>query len=257
MQRFLNKVVVITGGGKGIGKACAERFSREGAKVAVLDINLADAQATSTSISELNCLAIFCNVADHACIHDSIQQVINHWGRVDVLVANAGVYRGAPLTDDHLSDWQFVIDVDLTGTYLSCHAVAPVMMAQNSGSIVVMSSIAGKTSWSGTAAYSAAKTGVIGLVRSVAQELGSYNVNCNAVCLGHADTEMLHAVDARVCAENGWEPGTYLKELIESNPMKRLGTIEETAALVAFLASDEARYINGQAIEIDGGRIMS
>jgi 3-oxoacyl-[acyl-carrier protein] reductase len=274
MERFVNKVVVITGGGKGIGRACAERFAREGAQVAVLDINLEDAQATSTMIDretsidllaregersggKSDSMAVYCNVADHECVHDSIQQVFDRWGRVDVLVANAGVYRGAPLAEDHFMDWQLVLDIDLTGTYLSCHAVAPVMMAQKSGSIVVMSSMAGKTSWSGTAAYSAAKTGGIGLVRSVAQELGPYNVNCNAVCLGHADTEMMRAVDARVCAENGWAPGNYLRQLADSNPMKRLGTVDETAALVAFLASEEARYINGQAIEIDGGRIMS
>ena len=121
----------------------------------------------------------------------------------------------------------------------------------------MMSSMAAKTSWPQSAAYSAAKTGEIGLVRSIAMELGPYNINCNAVCLGHADTEMMRAVDARICSENGWEPGTYLKELAETNPMKRLGTLEEIAALVAFLASDEARYINGQAIELDGGRIMS
>ena len=257
MNRFKDRVVVITGGGKGIGKACAERFAQEGANVAILDINLPDAQGTQEAIGSQNCMAVFCNVADHASVHDSVRQVLDRWGRIDVLVANAGIYRGFPLAEDHLKDWQLVIDVDLTGTYLSCHAVAPAMMAQKSGSIVVMSSIAGKTSWPDSAAYSAAKTGSIGLVRSIAQELGPYNVNCNAVCLGHADTEMLRAVDERICRENGWAPGTYLLELIESNPMKRLGTIEETAALIAFLASDEARYINGQAIEIDGGRIMS
>lgn len=257
MERFSEKVVVITGGGKGIGRACAERFVSEGARVAVLDISLADAQSACAVMGESNSMAVYCNVADHESVHAAIQQVLARWGRVDILVANAGIYRGGPLADDLQKDWQLVIDVDLTGTYLSCHAVASTMMAQRSGSIVVMSSTAGKTSWPGTAAYSAAKTGAIGLARSVAQELGPFNVNCNAVCLGHADTEMLRAVDARVCAENGWAPGAYLKELAESNPMKRLGTIEETAALVAFLASDEARYINGQAIEIDGGRIMS
>jgi NAD(P)-dependent dehydrogenase (short-subunit alcohol dehydrogenase family) len=140
---------------------------------------------------------------------------------------------------------------------LACQAVAPAMMVQNSGSIVVMSSMGGKTSWPASAAYSATKTGEIGIVRSVAQELGPYNINCNAVCLGHADTEMLREVDRAVCEEQGLAHGSMLQELAESNPMKRLGTVEETAALVAFLASDEARYINGQAIEIDGGRIMS
>jgi NAD(P)-dependent dehydrogenase (short-subunit alcohol dehydrogenase family) len=253
MQRFVDKVVVITGGGRGIGQACAQRFASEGAKVAILDIDLQQAEATAASVGGIGC---YCNVTDHQVVHDSIQQVINAWGTVDVLVANAGIYRGAPLCEDHLDDWQLVLDVDLTDSYLCCHAVTPFMMGQRSDSIVIMSSMAGKTSWPNSAAYSTAKTGGIGLMRSVAMELRPYNINCNAVCLGHADTEMMREVDLRICAENGWEPGTYLEELAETNPMKRLGTVEETAALVAFLASDEARYINAQAIEIDGGRIM-
>lgn len=254
MQRFEGKVILITGGGRGIGQACARRFAAEGGRVAVLDIDLAAAQETA---AEIGGLGVLCNVASHESVHAAVGQVLAAWGRVDVLVANAGIYRGGPLAEDHLKDWQLVLDVDLTGAYLCCHAVAPAMMAQRSGSIVFMSSMAGKTSWPGTAAYSAAKTGGLGLVRSVAMELGPYNVNCNAVCLGHADTEMMRAVDARVCAENGWAPGRYLQELADTNPMRRLATLEETAALAAFLACDEARYINGQAIEIDGGRIMS
>jgi NAD(P)-dependent dehydrogenase (short-subunit alcohol dehydrogenase family) len=254
MQRFENKIIAITGSAKGIGKACAERFAREGARVAVLDI---DQDSGACLAAEIGGLCAFCDVGDPACVQDTFQTILNKWGRLDVLVANAGVYRGAPLTELKLQDWDLVLKIDLTGVLLCCQAAAPAMMAQKSGSIVVMSSMAGKTSWPATAAYSAAKTGAIGLVRSIAQELGPYNVNCNAVCLGHADTEMMRAVDQRVCAENGWPPGAYLKQLADENPMRRLGTAEETAALVAFLASDEARYINGQAIEIDGGRIMA
>ena len=261
MERFSGKVSMITGGARGIGRSCAERMAREGGKVALLDINFEAATAAAEEINKPHpgsAMAVHCNIADHESVHTATQQVLDRWGRVDVLVANAGIYRAGPLTDDqHLADFKLVLDVNLTGAYLCCHAVAPYMIAQKAGSIVVMSSIAAKTSWPQSAAYSAAKTGEIGLVRSVAMELGPYNINCNAVCLGHADTEMLRSVDARICAENGWQPGTYLKEVAETNPMKRLGTLEETAALVAFLASDEARYINGQAIELDGGRIMS
>lgn len=254
MRRFEDKVVIVTGGAQGIGKACAERFTDEGAKVAVLDI----VEENAESVAEGLCgMGGFCDISDHECVHDSIQQVVDAWGRVDVLVANAGIYRAGPLHDDLLEDWQLVLDVNLTGTYLCCHAVAPFMMEQKGGSIVIMSSMAAKTSWPNSAAYSATKTGGIGLMRSVAMELGPYNINCNAVCLGHADTEMMREVDRKICEENNWAPGAYLKELAESNPMKRLGTAQETAALVAFLASEEARYINGQAIEIDGGRIMS
>lgn len=254
MQRFQDNVIVITGGARGIGKACAERFSAEGARVAVLDID--EAAAISTAEALDSGLAIQCDVTDRDSVHGAIEAVLEAWGRVDVLVANAGVYRGAPLPEVSLEDWRLVLAVNLTGVMLACQAVAPTMMQQESGSIVIMSSMGGKTSWPATAAYSASKSGELGLMRSVAQELGPHNVNCNAVCLGHADTEMMRAVDVRICEENGWEPGTYLQQLAETNPMKRLGTVEETAALIAFLASEEARYINGQAIEIDGGLLM-
>lgn len=254
MTRFQEKVVMITGGARGIGASCAQRFSEEGAKIAILDIDLDQAQALAANLGGLG---LMCDVADRLSVHLAVQKVINTWGRLDVLVANAGIYKSWPLSEDRMEDWQRLVDINLTGTYLSCQAVSEQMIAQRSGSIVVMSSMAAKTSWPNSAAYSATKTGAIGLVRSVAMELGPHNINCNAVCLGHADTEMLHEVDRSICAENGWKPGTFIQQLMESNPMKRLATLEETAALVAFLASDEARYINGQAIEIDGGRIMS
>jgi NAD(P)-dependent dehydrogenase (short-subunit alcohol dehydrogenase family) len=247
-------VVVITGGAKGIGRACAERFAAEGAYVAVLDVDMPAASALAASLAGI---AVYCDVSQATSVQAALQQVYERWGRIDVLVANAGVYRGAPLAEVSLADWQLVIDIDLTGVFLSCQAVAPYLMAQRSGSIVVMSSMAGKTSWPASAAYSAAKTGAVGLVRSVAMELAPYNVNCNAVCLGHADTELMQEVDRQVCQRESWQPGSFLQQLAQSNPMKRLGTVEETAALAAFLASTEARYINGQAIEIDGGLVMS
>lgn len=254
MRRFEGKVVGITGGAQGIGRACGERFASEGARVAVLDIDEPAAQATA---ERLGGIALACDVSDRHSVRSAVQAVLAGWGRIDVMVASAGIYRGAPLVDLSLEDWRLVLDVDLTGVLLTCQAVAPCMMGQKTGSIVVMASMAGKTSWPATAAYSAAKSGAIGVVRSVAQELAPYNVNCNAVCLGHADTELMRAVDRRVCQEEGWEPGTFLKNLASANPMKRLGTVEETAALAAYLASDEARYINGQAIEMDGGLVMS
>lgn len=254
MNRFENHVVAITGGAQGIGRAAAQRFAREGARVALLDIDRAAAEETAKAIGGL---AFPCDVSDEESVQDAVQGVIGQCGRVDVLFANAGIYRGGALTELTLETWHAVLNVNLTGVMLSCQAVAPTMMAQKSGSIVVMSSMAAKTSWAETAAYSAAKTGAIGLVRSVARELGPYNVNCNAVCLGHADTEMLRDVDERVCVAEGWQQGTYLERLIDENPMQRLCNLEEVAGLVAYLASDEARYINGQAIEIDGGLVLS
>lgn len=254
MRRFEDRVVVITGGARGIGRACAERFAQEGARVAILDI---DQAAADIAAQALGGLAVRCDVAQEPSVQAAMRVVLDRWDRLDVLIPNAGIYRGGPLPALDLCDWQLVLDIDLTGVMLCCKYAAPVMMRQRTGSIVIQSSMAGKTSWPATAAYSAAKSGVLGLMRSIAQELGPYNVNCNAICLGHADTELMRAVDARVCAEEGWEPGTYLRKLAEQNPMRRLGTVEEVAALTAFLASDEARYINGQAIELDGGLLMS
>jgi NAD(P)-dependent dehydrogenase (short-subunit alcohol dehydrogenase family) len=254
MKRFENRVVVITGGARGIGRASAQRFAREGAQVALLDIDEAAAEETAALIGGL---AFACNVSDRKSVQHAVQRVAERWGRLDVLFANAGIYRGGALVELTLENWQSVLDVNLTGVMLSCQAVAPTMVAQKSGSIVVMSSMAAKTSWAETAAYSAAKTGAIGLVRSIARELGPHNINCNAVCLGHADTEMLRDVDRRVCVAEGWEQGAYLESLVDDNPMHRLCRLEEVAGLVAYLASDEARYINGQAIEIDGGLVLS
>lgn len=254
MRRFDGKVVVITGGGRGIGKACAERFAAEGAAVSILEVNQELAEATA---SQLGGLGLACDVSDHQQVHQAMQQTVERFGRLDVLVANAGIYRSAAIVEDALEDWYCVLQVNLTGAFLSCHAAAPYLIQQGGGSIVVMSSMAAKTSWPNTAAYSASKSGAVGLVHALAAELGRYNINANAVCLGHAETEMLREVDRRVCAENNWPPGTYLKQLAEANPMRRLARLEEVAALVAFLASEEARYINGQAIEMDGGLIMS
>jgi NAD(P)-dependent dehydrogenase (short-subunit alcohol dehydrogenase family) len=254
MNRFAGKVVAVTGGARGIGRAAGLRFAQEGGRVAILDVDRAAAESVAGAIGGIS---FECDVADKESVHAAVSDALSHWGRVDVLFANAGVYRGSPLAELDLEEWQLVLDVDLTGAMLCCQAVAAAMVEQQAGSIVIMSSMAGKTSWPATAAYSAAKTGVIGLTRSLAQELGPHNINCNAVCLGHADTEMLRSLDRRICEEEGWEPGTFVQQMADSNPMRRLGTVEEVAGLVAYLASDEARYVNGQAIEIDGGLVMS
>jgi NAD(P)-dependent dehydrogenase (short-subunit alcohol dehydrogenase family) len=254
MRRFEGKVVVITGGAGGIGKACAERFAQEGACVAVLDIDESAAKATA---AEIDGMALQCDVSNPDSVQTAFQAVIEAWGRVDVLCANAGVYRGGPLAEVSLSDWQLALDVNLTGAMLCCQAVAPAMMKQESGSIIIMSSMAGKTSWPATAAYSASKTGVIGLMRSVAQELAPYNINCNAVCPGNVLTDMLMGVARTITEGEEMTTEEWVASRAQDNPMRRLAEVEEIASVVAFLASDEARYVNGQAIEVDGGMVMS
>jgi NAD(P)-dependent dehydrogenase (short-subunit alcohol dehydrogenase family) len=156
-----------------------------------------------------------------------------------------------------LKQWQRLIDINLTGVFLCNQAVAPTMMAQRSGSIINISSMAGKTSWPSTAEYSASKTGVIGLTRSVAMELAPYGVTVNAVCPGNTLTDMVRSVAARQGEQLGMTGEEWLEMRANDCPMNRLAEPWEIAGVCAFLASQDARYITGQALEVDGGLVMS
>ncbi len=260
MHRFADKVAVVTGGAKGIGRACCLRFAAEYARVAVLDVAVAEAEAVAAGCEKLSgrpALALACNVMDKDSVTTAIAAVTAAWGRIDVLVASAGIYSGQPLAEVPLPEWQKVIDVDLTGVFLCNQAVAPIMMQQRVGSIVNISSMAGKTSWPASAQYSAAKSGVIGLTRSVAQELARYGAHCNAVCPGNTETGMARGVAETIGARAGISAEQWLAARAGDCPMGRFAKPEEIAGVVAFLASEDAAYINGQAIEVDGGVVMS
>jgi NAD(P)-dependent dehydrogenase (short-subunit alcohol dehydrogenase family) len=256
--RFEDKVVVVTGGAKGIGRACALRFAREGARVAVIDILADQAGATARDILALgqDALALHCNVRDESQLSDAVDRVMDAWGRIDVWVNGAGVYTGSPLVDVPLEDWNHTVGTNLTGVFLACRAVAPIMREQQSGRIINVSSMAGKTSWSGTAEYSASKSAVIGLTRSVALDMAPFGVTVNAVCPGNTDTDMVRQVAATVGPQDGLAPDEWLEARAADCPLKRLATPDEIAGPIAFLASDEARYLTGQAISIDGGMVL-
>ena len=183
--------------------------------------------------------------------------MMEKWGRVDILVAAAGIYTGSPLLEVPLKQWQRVIDTNLTGVFLSNQAVAPVMIAQKSGSIINISSMAGKTSWPASAEYSASKSGVIGLTRSVAMELAPYGATANAICPGNTLTDMVRIVAAQISPRDGLTPEEWLQLRTNDCPMKRMAEPWEIAGVAAFLASPDARYLTGQAIEVDGGMVMS
>jgi NAD(P)-dependent dehydrogenase (short-subunit alcohol dehydrogenase family) len=264
LRRFGGQVVVITGAARGIGKACALRFAREGAHVACLDLLAeeneacaAECRALGTERDPVEALALACDVTDAEGVRSCVQAVLARWGRIDVLVTAAGIYSGSPLAEVSLRQWQRLLDVNLTGVFLCNQAVAPTMMAQGSGSIVNISSMAGKTSWPSTAEYSASKTGVIGLTRSVAMELAPYGATANAVCPGNTLTEMVHSVAARQGELLGMSGEEWLQMRADDCPMKRLAEPWEIAGVCAFLASQDARYITGQALEVDGGLVMS
>lgn len=259
MKRFENQVVMITGAANGIGKACALRFAQEGANIACLDLaeELNDAVAAECRELGVEALALKCNVTDKGNIDDIVRTVLEKWGRIDILVASAGIYTGSPLVDVSLEQWQRTIDINLTGTFLTNQAVAPILMEQKSGSIINISSMAGKTSWPASAEYSSSKSGVIGLTRSVAMEMAPFGPTANAVCPGNTLTDMVRNVAKKVGALDGMTAEEWLQMRANDCPMKRLAEPWEIAGVVAFLASQDSRYLTGQAIEVDGGLIMS
>ena len=260
IKRFEDKAAAVTGGAKGIGKGCCLRFAAEGARVAVLDLAMTEAAEVAAECERLSgqpALALACNVADPASVDAAFGAIVAAWGGLHILVASAGIYTGQPLTEVPLKDWQRTIDIDLTGVFLCNQAVATTLMKQGCGTIINISSMAGKTSWPGSAQYSAAKSGVIGLTRSVAMELAPYGANANAVCPGNTMTEMVEGVAKTIAERDGLSPEEWLALRAQDCPLKRFATTEEIAGVVAFLASPDAAFINGQAIEVDGGMVMS
>ncbi len=260
MKRFVGQVAVVTGGAKGIGGACIDRFAQEGARVASLDVI---DEANETHAAELrgqgvDAIALHCDVSDPESVKVAFAAVEARWGRIDILVAAAGIYTGSPLTEVSFQQWQRLINIDLTGVFLCNQAVAAAMMKQQSGTIVNISSMAGKTSWNCSAEYSSAKSGVIGLTRAIAMDLAPYSVTVNAICPGNTLTDMVRKSVAPVIGgRDGMTGEQWLQMRSNDAPLKRMAEPWEIAGVAAFLASPDARFMTGQALEVDGGLIMS
>ncbi len=200
---------------------------------------------------------MICDVTDPKSINQVVEAVLKKWKKIDVLIASAGIYTGSPLEEVSLEQWKRTIDINLTGVFLTNQAVAPLLTKQGSGSIINLSSMAGKTSWPASAEYSASKSGVIGLTRSVAMEMAPFGPTANAVCPGNTLTEMVRNVAEKVGGLDNMTGEEWLEMRAQDCPMNRLAEPWEIAGVIAFLASEDSRYITGQAIEVDGGLIMS
>ncbi len=246
-MEFKGKTALITGSARGIGKAIAERFAGLGAKIVISDVllDLAEATAAEFKSKGYEAIAVKANVTDAGEVAHLIDETVARFQTLDILVNNAGITRDTLLVRMSEEDWDKVLDINLKGAFLVTQAAAKIMMKQRSGRIINISSVVGRMGNAGQANYAASKAGLIGLTKAVAKELAGRNVTVNAVAPGYIATEMTEKLSPAA------------KEAFLANiPLKRAGSPGDIAGVVAFLASDDASYITGQVIGIDGGLLM-
>lgn len=241
------RVALITGASQGIGRACALRLAKDGATVAVA---ARSEEKLNDLVKEINAVggkssAFAMDVADEGQIKNAIKGALTEFGKIDVLVNNAGITRDQLVVRMKRSDWDSVINTNLTSAYLCIQQVIPSMLKQRWGRIINVTSIFGQMGQAGQANYAASKAGLIGLTMAIAREVGSRNITCNAVAPGFIETAMTAGIS-----------DDFKKEALKMIPLARIGTPEDVAAAVAFLSSDESSYITGHVLSVNGGMLM-
>ncbi len=245
-MRLQNKVAIITGAARGIGQKAAEVFCREGATVIIWDL-LEEGEATAQALRDQGWRCEFRPVSttDVPGIEAAARDVYDHYGRIDILINNAGITRDKTLLKMSFDEWQQVIDVNLTGVFNCTKVVAPYMVEQKQGRIICTSSINGVHGAFGQTNYAAAKAGIIGMVRSWAKELGPKGITANAVAPGFIQTAMTEAM-----------PDEVRNQAVAAIPARRIGQPEDIAHAYLFLASDEASFVNGHVLAVNGGQAL-
>jgi len=241
-MEFDNKTVIVTGGAKGIGAACAKLFFDLGANVALIDLS-----SDVSGISDKRWFYLKADVSVEKEVIEAFQQIIKKFGRIDFLVNNAGIQRYGTVTETSSEEWDLVMNVNLKSLFLCSKYAIPYMLENKKGVIVNMASVQAFVSQQRVSAYTTAKTAILGLTRSIAVDF-SPEIRCTAVCPGTIDTPML-----RDSFNLSPDPQEVLQECIDMHLTKRIGKPEEVAELVAFLCQDKASFMTGQAIRIDGG----
>jgi len=241
MKELKGKTVIITGGSRGIGRSCVEQFYEAGANV-VFTYNKSRAQALGLQKLGKNISAIKADVKDYEQCRSVAVKALKIFGRIDILVNNAGKTCDRALFMMSSEDWQDVVDTNLGGTYNMTRALITTFMKQKNGCVINMSSVSGLTGLPRQTNYSASKAGIIGFTKALAKEVASYGIRVNAVCPGYINTDMINIMGEEA-----------KKNVLNSIPAKRMGEPKEVAQLCVYLATDKAKYINGEAIKIDGG----
>lgn len=243
-MRLKDKVAVVTGSAQGLGKAIVARMAREGAKVVVTDVNAEGAQAVVEEIKAAGgeAIAVTCNVTSRSDVEALAKTTIDTFGRVDILVNNAGITKDSSLKKMSDEQWDAVINVNLKSVFLCTQTFSSYMMEQGSGRVISLSSLAGVAGNFGQTNYSATKAGIIGMTKTWARELGRKGITANAIAPGFMNTEMTKTI-----------PADVVNKMMANIPVGRAGEPEEVAAAAVYLASDEAGFVNGMTLQINGG----
>jgi 3-oxoacyl-[acyl-carrier protein] reductase len=253
-MHLTNRIAIITGGANGIGRATVKRFIAEGARVAIWDMDAEAALELENESGHEWAIYQPVDVTDPEAVEAATQQILKTWGKVDILINNAGILRDAQLVKFKdgevisrmsVKNFDDVISVNLRGTFICTRSVAPIMIQQKYGRIINTSSVVGIYGNFGQTNYVASKAGILGMTQVWARELGRYNITVNAVAPGFIETDMTHQM-----------PGKILEMMISRTPLKRLGKPEEIANAFLFLASDEASFITGTTLSVDGGTVV-
>jgi len=254
--RFTNKAVIVTGAGNGMGRASALAFAREGGGVAVADVNEADGQATVQQIAAAGGRAIFvhCDVTNSADVQRLVAATVAAFGGVDVLHNNAGIVTYGTVVDMPEEDWDRVIDINLKGPFLTCKYAVPEMRKRGGGAIVNTASVQAFATQQLVAAYAASKGAMVSFTMTVALDHASENIRCNCIAPGSIQTPMLEMAANLFAAHN---PAQALHDWGQAHPLGRVGTPDEVAKLVLFLASDDAAFCTGGCYRVDGGLLSA
>lgn len=254
-KSLTGKTALITGGGRGIGRAIALMFAREGARIAVAARTAEQVEQVANEIGN-EAIALVCDVSDPESVTRMFGDLRERLGNADILVNNAGIAESATVVNTTDELWHRHLAINLSGTFYCTRAALPAMFKKGWGRVINVASIAGKTGAPYIAAYSASKHGVMGLTRSIALEVAAAGITVNAICPGYVDTEMVSRGVEQITTKTGRSAEEALDTLRKMSPQNRLATAEEVAAVALLLASDEGRGINGQGINIDGGSVQ-